>query len=91
MGLARNPENIMEKQEKTPRETAEIIQKWLSDQKYQGQNLLHPSVCCDHAGMMHFIDALERIIKDGEVYCHPCSIAGGARMPIYHEYPACKE
>ena len=23
------------------------------------------------------------------IYCHPCSLAGGAEMAIYHEGPAC--
>jgi hypothetical protein len=26
-----------------------------------------------------------------EVYCHPCSKAGGANMPLYHLPPVCKE
>lgn len=25
------------------------------------------------------------------VYCHACSVSGGAGMPIYHEAPPCKE
>ena len=24
------------------------------------------------------------------IYCHPCSVAGGAEMPVYHDSPACK-
>ena len=26
-----------------------------------------------------------------QVYCHPCSVAGGADRAIYHEPPACPE
>jgi len=27
--------------------------------------------------------------KVGSVYCHACSVAGGAEAPIYHLPPAC--
>lgn len=78
----------------TSRETAEIIQKWLSDQKYQGEDILHASVCCDFVGMTRFIKSLERIIENGEVYCYSCSMKKMINkifMPIYHKYPVCKD
>ena len=28
--------------------------------------------------------------QDTQIYCHACSVAGGADMPIYHTPPACK-
>lgn len=28
--------------------------------------------------------------RAGVVYCHGCSVAGGADMPVYHAPPACK-
>ncbi len=74
----------------TPNETATAIVEWLSEQKFQGEPLMHAIVCCDYASQRHLIDAIERIIKDGTVYCHGCSVACGADLPIYHMMPVCK-
>lgn len=73
-----------------PKEASELIVKWLMVQKYDGQDILHAAVCCDYAGMCHLTKAIERILTDGTVYCHSCSLAGGADRAIYHEPPACK-
>lgn len=29
--------------------------------------------------------------EDTTIYCHECSIAGGADRPVYHEPPACEQ
>lgn len=49
------------------REQAERFVDWLSNQRYQGENLryqgenlLHAVVCCDYASRQDFIDAVER-------------------------------
>lgn len=56
--------DLVKKEKKsTPRKIADDIQKWLSDQKYQGEDILHSAVCCDHVGRMRFIKAIEQIIK----------------------------
>lgn len=75
---------------RTPREVAEQLVNWLSDQKHGSEHILHPSVCVDFAGRTRFINAIARIIEDGTVYCHGCSEAGGADRAIYHSPPECK-
>ena len=44
-------------------EIAEALYKWLSQQKYGDEALLHPAVCCDFVGMTRFKAALAEQIK----------------------------
>jgi len=44
------------------REMAKRIVNWLSEQKYDNQDILHAAVVCDYAGRQHFIDAIARIL-----------------------------
>jgi hypothetical protein len=46
------------------RKIAERLQKWLADQKYQGEPLLHAVVCCDFVSVQRFISAVEQIIDE---------------------------
>lgn len=41
---------------------AEEIVDWLSNQKYEGENILHAAVCCDFAGRARFIKEIEDIL-----------------------------
>lgn len=45
--------------------------------------LLHVS---EYEGLEEFDEAV-----DPSVYCHACSIAGGAERAVYHQAPACSE
>ena len=45
-------------------ELAEKIQRWIGNQDYYGEPLLHASVCCDHAGRMNFIKVLRKLIEE---------------------------
>lgn len=41
---------------------AEKIVDWLSDQKYQGEEILHAIVCCDYASRHNLITSVARLI-----------------------------
>ncbi len=45
---------------------AEKIYKWLREQKYGEENLLHAAVCCDFAGMVHFKKALTQQLQSSQ-------------------------
>lgn len=45
---------------------AEQVVKWISDQKYQGQDILHAAVCCDYVGMVRFTKCISNIIRGKE-------------------------
>lgn len=42
---------------------AEKLVAWMSDQRHQGENLLHSVVCCDFASRVHFTQAIADIIR----------------------------
>ena len=42
---------------------AEEIQRWIGQQKCNGENILHAGVCCDYVGRIKFIKEIEKIIK----------------------------
>jgi len=44
---------------------ANKLYDWMWLQKYDGVELLHPAVCCDHAGKSHFIKEIAKIIESG--------------------------
>lgn len=41
---------------------AKVIVDWQMQQKYQGQDILHAIVCCDHVSHSRFINEVARII-----------------------------
>lgn len=43
------------------KKATEIVE-WLTKQTYQGKEILHAVVCCDHASRQHFIEAIAEIL-----------------------------
>ena len=65
-------------------ELAEKIQRWIGDQDYFGEPLLHASVCCDHAGRMRFIKALRKLIKETD---NEIALRMIEKYAEYHAWP----
>lgn len=56
----------------------------------ENHNITHAALGSSEGPVASDVSLLTAAMKNVEVYCHPCSVAGGAEMPIYHSPPACK-
>ena len=45
-----------------PAKLTEVLYKWLIEQKYGNEELLHTSVCCEYVGMTRFKKAITELI-----------------------------
>ena len=44
-------------------ETAFALYKWMSEQTYKKEPLLHPAVCCDYVGYRRFLNRIKELIE----------------------------
>ena len=69
----------MKKLDEISEEAAIALHRWVSEQRYEGQEILHPAVCCDYLGYRRFLNKIKELISPTIESYHAAQLSGAIK------------